>query len=332
MRVRLSLLFAAGLAVSPVQAQPLDRVGFATNWVAEAEHGGFYQALVDGTYRKHGLDVTITPGGPNVNHRLLLPAGRLDFYMSANTLQAFDAVAQNIPTVIVAAIFQKDPQVLLAHPDQGVEKFEDLKKLTLLVSKEGLASYFQWLKHDFGFREQQVKPYTFNPQPFLADKKTAMQGYVTSEPYAVEKAGRFKPKIFLLADHGFGSYSTLIETRRDLVENKPDLVQRFIDASAIGWMNYLYGDNVAANARIKRDNPEMTDELIAYSIAKMKEYGIVDSGDAIKGGVGAMADTRMKAFFDKMVAAGVVKAGLDYKKSYTLRFVNKGVGVELRPK
>jgi NitT/TauT family transport system substrate-binding protein len=252
--------------------------------------------------------------------------------MSANTLQAFDAVAQNIPTLIVAAIFQKDPQVLLAHPDQGIETFEDLKKLTLLVSKEGLASYFQWMKHDFGFREQQVKPYTFNPQPFLVDKKTAMQGYVTSEPYAVEKTGRFKPKIFLLADHGFGSYSTLIETRRDLVANKPDLVQRFVDASAIGWMNYLYGDNAATNARIKRDNPEMTDELIAYSIAKMKEYGIVDSGDAIKGGVGAMTDARMKSFFDKMVAAGVTKAGLDYKKSYTLRFVNKGVGVELRPK
>jgi NitT/TauT family transport system substrate-binding protein len=332
MRVRLPLLIAASLAVSPVHAQPLEKVGFATNWVAEAEHGGFYQALVDGTYKKHGLDVTITPGGPNVNHRLLLPAGRLDFYMSANTLQAFDAVAQNIPTLIVAAIFQKDPQVLLAHPDQGIETFEDLKKLTLLVSKEGLASYFQWMKHDFGFREQQVKPYTFNPQPFLVDKKSAMQGYVTSEPYAVEKAGRFKPKIFLLADHGFGSYSTLIETRRDLVENKPDLVQRFVDASAIGWMNYLYGDNAAANARIKRDNPEMTDELIAYSIAKMKEYGIVDSGDAIKGGVGAMTDARMKGFFDKMVAAGVTKASLDYKKSYTLRFVNKGVGVELRPK
>src|SRR5262245_37217071 len=180
MRALLASLVVASLVVGTAQAQPLDKVSFATNWVAEAEHGGFYQALVDGTYRKHGLDVTITPGGPNVNHRLLLPAGRLDFYMSANTLQAFDAVAQNIPTVIVAAMFQKDPQVLLAHSDQGIEKFEDLKKLTLLVSKEGLASYFQWLKHDFGFREQQVKPYTFNPQPFLADKKTAMQGYVTS--------------------------------------------------------------------------------------------------------------------------------------------------------
>jgi NitT/TauT family transport system substrate-binding protein len=159
-----------------------------------------------------------------------------------------------------------------------------------------------------------------------------MQGYVTSEPYAVETQGKFKPKIFLLADQGFGSYSTLIETRRDLVANKPDLVQRFVDASAIGWTNYLYGDNAAANARIKRDNPEMTDALLAYSIAKMKEYGIVDSGDTLKLGIGAMTDARMKSFFDKMVASGVVKGTIDYKKSYTLQFVNKGVGLDLRPK
>jgi NitT/TauT family transport system substrate-binding protein len=331
MRVFLSVAIAAALSAS-AQAQQLDKVTFATNWVAQAEHGGFYQALADGTYRKRGLDVTILPGGPNVNHRLQLIARKVEFYMSANTLQAFDAAAQNIPTLVVAAMFQKDPQVLLAHPGQGIEKFEDLKKLTLLISKEGAASYFQWMKHDFGFREQQVKPYTFNPQPFLADKRTAMQGYVTSEPYAIETQGGFKPKIFLLADQGWGSYSTLIETRRDLVETKPDLVQRFVDASAIGWMNYLYGDNSAANARIKRDNPEMTDTRIAYSIAKMKEYGIVDSGDAIKGGVGAMTDARMKSFFDKMAASGVVKGFVDYKKAYSLQFVNKGVGVDLRPK
>jgi NitT/TauT family transport system substrate-binding protein len=323
-----ALLFSAGLGA----AQPLDKVTFATNWVAEAEHGGFYQALVDGTYRKYGLDVTILPGGPNVNHRLQLLAGKIEFYMSANTLQAFDAVAQNIPTLIVAAIFQKDPQVLLAHPDRGIDKFEDLKKLTLFISREGLASYFQWMRHDFGFREQQVKPYTFNPQPFLADKNSAMQGYVTSEPYAVETQGKFKPKIFLLADQGWGSYSTLIETRRDLVAKNSALVQRFVDASVIGWYNYLYGDNAAANARIRRDNPEMTDALIAYSIDKMKQFGIVDSGDALKLGIGAMTDAHMKGFFDKMVAAGVVKPGIDYKKSYTLQFVDKGVGLNLRPK
>jgi len=334
MRTVTAALVGIGLALAPAQApaQQFDKVTFATNWVAEAEHGGFYQALVDGTYRRYGLDVTILPGGPNVNHRLLLPVGRIDFYMSANSLQAFDAVAQNIPTISVAATFQKDPQVLLVHPDQGVEKFEDLKRLTLLVSKEGLASYFQWMKREFGFDERQVKPYTFNPQPFLADKRSAMQGYVTSEPFAIEQAAKFKPRIFLLADHGFDGYSTLIETRRDLVEKNPGLVQRFVDASAIGWMTYLYGDNSAANARIKRDNPEMTDALIAYAIATMKQYGVVDSGDTLRLGIGAMTEARMKSFFDKMVRAGVVQAGLDYKKAYTTQFVNKGVGVDLRPK
>src|SRR3979490_774551 len=190
-----------------------DKVSFGTNWVAEAEHGGFYQALADGTYRRYGLHVTIVQGGPQGDNQLLLAVGRLDFFMSTNTLQSFDAVEQSIPTLAVAAMFQKDPQVLIAHPDQGIDTFEDLKKLTLFISKEGLASYFQWLKADFGFSEAKVKPYTSNAQPFLADKKSAMQGYVTSEPYAVETQGGFRPKVFLLADHGFDAYSTLIETR-----------------------------------------------------------------------------------------------------------------------
>ena len=316
----------------PAVAQPLDKVSFGTNWVAEAEHGGFYQALVDGTYRAYRLDVTIRPGGPNVNNRILVPVGKLDFFMSANTLQSFDAVAQNIPTLVVAAMFQKDPQILMAHPDQGIEKFEDLKRLTLFISREGLASYFQWLKADFGFSEARVKPYTSNPQPFIVDKQSAMQGYVTSEPYAVEKAAGFRPKVFLLADQGLDSYSTLIETRRELVTAKPDLVQRFVDASIIGWMRYLYGDNAAANALIKRHNPEMTDGLLDYSLSKMKEYGIVDSGDAQTLGVGAMTDARMRSFFNKMVRAGVVKPSIDVSKAYTLQFVNHRVGLDLRRK
>ncbi len=323
----------AGLAsLAPAASQTLDKVSFGTNWVAEAEHGGFYQAVADGTYHRYGLDVTIVPGGPQINHRILVPVGKMDFVMIAGTLQAFDAAIQNVPTVSIAAMFQKDPQVLLAHPDQGIERFEDLKKLTLFVSAEGMVNYFQWLKSDFGFRDSQVKPYTFNPQPFLADKRTAMQGYVTSEPFAVEKQAGLKPKVFLLADHGYDTYSTLIETRRDLVAKNPGLVQRFVDASIVGWYNYLYGDNKAANALIRRHNPEMTDELLAYSVATMKQHGIVDLGDALTAGIGAMTDARMKSFFDKMVRAGVIKPNVDYAKSYTLQFVNKRVGLELRPK
>ncbi|MGA2891871.1 MAG: ABC transporter substrate-binding protein [Xanthobacteraceae bacterium] len=331
------LAVASGASSGPATAQSadkvaLDKVSFGTNWVAEAEHGGFYQALADGTYRKYGLDVTIVPGGPQVNNRILLLVGKLDFFLAANTLEGFDAVAQNVPTIEVAALFQKDPQVIIAHPGQGIDDLEDLKKLTLFVSQEGMASYYQWLKADFGFTDSQVKPYTFNPQPFLADKRSAMQGYVTSEPFAIEKAAKFKPKVFLLADQGFDAYSTLIETRRELVDKKPDLVQRFVDASIIGWYNYIYGDNSAANALIKKQNPEMTDDLLAYSVAAMKQYGIVDSGDAVKLGVGAMSDARIKDFFDKMVRSGVVKPGLDYRKAYTLQFVDKKVGLNLRPK
>src|SRR5215467_7014722 len=327
---RISMVFLLFGMAWTAQAQPLERVTFGTNWVAEAEHGGFFQALADGTYKKYGLEVIIVPGGPNVNNRTQLLAGKLTFFMSANSLQSFDAVANNIPTVVVAASFQKDPQVFVAHP--GVTKFEDLKTKTLFVSKEGIATYFQWLKADYGFDESKVKPYTFNAQPFLADKNSAMQGYVTSEPFAIEKQGGFKPQVFLLADYGFDAYSTLIETRRDLVEKKPDLVQRFVDASAIGWYHYIYGDSRPGNDLIKKQNPEMTDALLAYSTAKMKEFGIVDSGDSLKLGIGAMTDAHWERFFDKMVRAGVVKGGLDYRRAYTLQFVNKGVGVDLRPR
>ena len=221
---------------------------------------------------------------------------------------------------------------MVTHPEFKMTKLEDLKPLTLFVSKEGVASYFQWLKNEYGFNERMVRPYTFNSQPFLANRQSAMQGYVTSEPFAIEKVTGKKPGVILLADYGFTAYSTLIETTTELIDKKPDLVQRFVDASIMGWYNYLYGDNTAANAMIKKLNPEMTDALLAYSIAKMKEYGIVDSGDTLKNGIGAMTDARVASFFDKMVRAGVVKRDIDFRKAYTLRFVNKAVGLELRPK
>ncbi|MBY0613017.1 MAG: ABC transporter substrate-binding protein [Beijerinckiaceae bacterium] len=314
-------------------AKAEDKVRFGTNWLAEPEHGGYYQALADGTYKKYGLDVTILAGGPLANNRLLLPAGKLDFYMGANMIQAFDVVEQGIPTIVVAAMFQKEPQVLMSHPGQGLDTFADLKKSPLiLVSKEGLAGFYQWMKADYGFREEQTRPYTFNPGPFLSNKQAVQEGYVSSEPLTIEKAGGFKPNVFLLADQGFSGYSTTLETRIEMIQKNPDLVKRFVEASIIGWYNYIYGDNKAANALIKKDNPEMTDELIAYSIAKMKEYGIVDSGDSLKLGIGSMTDARMKDFFDKMAKSKVVKADLPYQKAYTTQFVNKGVGLELRPK
>ena len=203
-------------------------MSFGTNWVPQAEHGGYYQAIADGTYKKYNLDVTIVPGGPQANNRMLLTVGKLDFYMGANLLQAFSAVEQGIPTVVVAAIFQKEPQVLVAHPDQGFTTFADLKKSpSLYISKEGVATYYQWMKADHGFKDEQVKPYTFNPQPFLADKKAAMQGYLSSEPYLIEKTAGFKPQVFLLADQGFDTYSTTIDTRLELIQQKPDVVKRF---------------------------------------------------------------------------------------------------------
>jgi NitT/TauT family transport system substrate-binding protein len=316
------------LAAVPAMAQT--KVSFGTNWLAQAEHGGFYQAVADGTYAACGLDVTILPGGPQVNNRALMLAGRVDFHMGGNLLEAFSAAAEGVPIVAVAASFQKEPQVLLTHP--GVAKsFEDLKKLRLLIGDQGFASYYQWMIAAYGFTPEQREVYTFNPAPFLADPGLAMQGYLSSEPYLVEKEGGFKPDVWLIADAGYSTYSTLIETMQSTIDQRPEVVKCFVEGSIKGWYNYLYNDNAAANELIKKDNPEMTDDKIAFAIEKMKAEGIVDSGDALELGIGAMTEASVKDFFDKMVAAGVVAADLDWSKSVNFTFVNQRVGMDLKP-
>ena len=331
MRIRLSLgLLAAALLGSAAQAQ--DKITFATNWKAQAAHGGFYQALADGTYKQYGLDVTIQPGGPQVNNRPLLPAGRIDFLMTGNLLHNFDNVKNKVPTIVVASMFQKDPQALMAHPGQGYETFENLKNAPLaLIAKDGQFSWWQWLKVTHGFKDEALKPYNYNLGPFLANNKAIQQGYAVAEPIYIQNQGKFKPVVHLLADHGFSTYSTLIEARTDTVKNKPDLVQRFVDASAIGWVNYLYGDRTAANARMRQDNPDMDLAELEASVALMKSLGIVDSGEAASKGIGAMNAARVKDFYDQMVKAGLYKAGdVDLAQVATYQFVNKGVGQGLK--
>jgi NitT/TauT family transport system substrate-binding protein len=326
------IALAATLVLAAVAVQAQDKVTFATNWKAQAAHGGFYQAVADGTYKKYGLDVTIQQGGPQVNNRPLLPAGRIDFLMTGNLLHSFDNVKNKVPTVVVAAIFQKDPQALMAHPGQGYEKFETLKNAPLaLVAKDGQFSWWQWLKVAHGFRDEALKPYNYNLGPFLANPKAIQQGYSVAEPIYVENQGHFKPVVHLLADHGFSTYSTVIEARTDTVKNKPDLVQRFVDASIIGWVNYLYGNRKAASALMIKDNPEMTEAEMEASVALMKSQGIVDSGEAATDGIGAMNAARIRDFYDQMVKAGLYKAGeVDLAQVATLQFVNKKVGQDIK--
>lgn len=307
----------------------LKEVSFGTNWVAQAEHGGFYQAVADGTYEACGLKVTIVPGGPQVNNRALMLAGRIDFHMGGDLLQAFSAAEENIPVVNLAAIFQKHPQVIVTHPG-AADSWEDLKNLTLLIGDNGYQSYYQWMINAYGFTAEQRKPYTFNPAPFLADEKVGMQGYLSSEPYLVKKEGGFEPNVFLIADAGYSSYATTIETMQQTIDERPEQVACFVEGSIKGWYNYLYGDNAAANAMIKEANPEITDDKIAYAIEKLKEWGIVDSGDAETMGIGVITDAKVADFYNLMVEAGVVKAGIDYSKTYTTQFVGKGVGMDLK--
>ncbi len=316
-------LLALAAAVGAASAQT---VRFGTDWKAEAEHGGYYEAIATGIYRRHGLDVQLRQGGPQVNHAQLLAAGRLDFNIATNSFVPLNFVREKIPMVAVAAIFQKDPSVLIAHPGRGNDSFAALKGKPIMIGSDTRVGSWIFLKKKFGYTDDQIRPYTFSVAPFLANPGAIQQGYLTSEPFTIEQTG-VKPIVLLIADAGYSSYASLIETSQQLVGENPDLVQRFVDASIEGWVNYLYGDPAPANALIKRDNSEMTDALLAYGIAKIKEYGIVDSGDAKKYGIGAMTDARWRDFFDTVAGTGVYPTDMDYKKAFTLQFVDKKVGM-----
>jgi NitT/TauT family transport system substrate-binding protein len=304
-----------------------ETVSFGTDWKAQAEHGGYYQAIATDIYRQHGLEVTLRQGGPQVNHAQLLAAGRLDFNLAPNSFVPLNFAGENIPMVAVTAIFQKDPSVLIAHPGQGNDTLATLKGKPIMIGSDTRIGSWIFLKSKFGYTDDQIRPYTFSVAPFLADPKAVQQGYLSSEPFTIESQG-VKPVVLLLADAGYSSYGSLIQTSDKLAHENPDLVQRFVDASIEGWYSYLYGDPAAGNALIKRDNPEMTDALLAYGIAKIKEYGIVDSGDAKTDGIGAMTEARWRDFFDTMSNAGVYPKTLDFRKAFTLQFIDKKVGLK----
>ncbi|HWZ67242.1 MAG TPA: ABC transporter substrate-binding protein [Stellaceae bacterium] len=326
MRLLISAVFGATAGLVCTDNAAAETVSFGTDWKAEAEHGGYYQAIATGIYRQHGIEVTLRQGGPQVNHAQLLAAGRLDFNLAPNSFGPLNFTAENVPMAAVAALFQKDPSVLIAHPGQGNDSLAALKGKPIMIGSDTRITSWAFLKSKFGYTDDQIRPYTFSVAPFLVDPSAVQQGYLSSEPFMIESQG-VKPVVLLLADAGYSSYGSLIQTSDKLVQEKPDLVQRFVDASVEGWYGYLYGDPRPANELIKRDNPEMTDALLAYGIAKIKEYGIVDSGDAKTNGIGAMTEARWHDFFETMANAGVYSKNLDFHKAYTLRFVNKKVGM-----
>jgi NitT/TauT family transport system substrate-binding protein len=333
MRHTAQLAIAAVLAIAslmPRAARADDKLSIIMSWTAEAEHGGFYQAKALGIYQKYGLDVTIRPGGPQLNSAQLLAAGAVDLRVASNNASGFNAVQQGVPITVIAAMFQKDPSVLLSHPGQGNETLAAMKGKPIAISQQIVDTWWRFLVAKYGFTDAQIRPYTFQIAPFLIDKNGIQQGYLTAEPYAVEKEGGFKPNVFLIADAGYDAYATTIEASTKMVQEKPEILQRFIDATIEGWYSYMYGDPKPGNALIVKDNPDMTQGQIDFSIGQMKQHGIVDSGDSEKLGIGAMTDARWKSFFDLEVKLGIYKPDLDYKKAYTTQFVNKGHGLDMK--
>jgi NitT/TauT family transport system substrate-binding protein len=323
--VRIATALAACVLVS-TQARAADKVTFGLDWVAEPEYGGYYQALATGIYKTYGLDVSIVEGGPQVNNAELLVEGKLTFDITSNSFLALNFVQQDIPFVAVMAGFQKDPDILMAHPGVGTDNFEELKGKPIAVSSDTRASWWLYLKAKYGYSDSQLKPYGFSLTPFFTDPTDVQEAYVTSEPYLVAQQTGKKPVVMMISDAGFDGYASLVATSDKLVKTDPDLVKRFVEASIEGWYSFLYGNPAPAFAAILKANPDMTPGLLHYGYSQLKARGIVDSGDAKTLGIGAMTDARWKSFFDQMAATGLYDKGMDYQAGYTLQFVDQGFG------
>lgn len=316
----MALAATLGLAAG---AEAGTRIVFLTDWKPEAEQGGFYEAQALGLYAKRGLDVEIRSGGVGANPQQLMAAGAVDMAIGSNSFFGFNLVKAGAPVVAVMASYQKDPEVLILHPEDPAKDVADLKGRSIMISDASIDTMWSWMKSKYGFTDSQIRKYGGNPAPFIVDKKAIQQGYVTSEPYVIEKAAGFKPKTFLLADYGYMTYGSLVLAKRDWVEQKPDIVRAFVEASIEGWQAYLHGDSAPGDALIKKGNPDMTDDILRYARQAMVEHGIVDSGDAATLGIGAMTDARWEGFFKSVVAQGLYPADLDYRKAYTLQFLPK---------
>jgi len=255
----------------------------------------------------------------------MLLAGRVDMIMS-NSFEAFTYVREQAPFFTIASIFQKDPQVMIAHPGTGFDSFEKMKGRPLLISNGSRSTFWPYLRKKYGLTDAQLRPYNFNMAPFLVDPQAIQQGFVTSEVYSIAQALGKQPEVLLIADAGFSAYQTTIAISRKLASEKREVIQRFVDATREGWAQYLEGGPAieAANALIKRDNPEQTDDRIKHAVRELNARGIVRSGDALTGGIGAMSDGRWADFYTSMTDVDVLPAGLDVRQAYTLDFVNKG--------
>ena len=293
-----------------------DKVTFLTSWFAQAEHGGFYAAKASGIYEKAGLDVTIKMGGPQVNALQLLLAGETDFMMGYD-IQVLKALEQNLQIQTVGASFQFDLQGIMTHDD--VKGLGELKDKPILIASSSRMTFWPWLKKKYSYSEDQLRPYTFNLQPFAADKNVVQQGYVSSEPYAAAQQG-LKVNFFLLADQGYPPYGTTVVGTKAFIDKNPDVTARFVKATMEGWREYIKNPG-PANALIKADNPKMTDDQINYAIEALKRIKAIDGGDAATMGIGVMTEARWKATYEFLVQGGLLKPEVDWKAGFTDRFV-----------
>jgi NitT/TauT family transport system substrate-binding protein len=274
------MLLACGCSRQrPAEAQAatpqLFKVTLQLDWVAEPEHGGFYQALAKGYFKEAGLDVTILEGGQNAFVMQKLATGKVDIGQADST-NTLIAIAQGLPVIQIGAVFQNDPSVLMLHADNPVKRFEDLDGKTIMARPEW--AFLLYLKYKYHINFNLI-PQEFSVANFIADKNFIQQGYYTAEPYYIVKGGAKYPKFLFAWDAGFDAYTAIV-ANRPWAERNPDKLRAFMAAYIRGEKDYIEGDPTPAHDIMKRLNKNDTDDFLAFCRKMMIDGGLVTGRNA----------------------------------------------------
>ena len=324
--LQLALILAAGCsrssepakpAVEPASAsgKPLLKVGFQLDWFPSAEHGGHFEALVKNYYRDAGLDVTIVPGGPGASGMQKVALGQIEFAMGRSD-DVILAVQHGLPLLIVGAQMQHDPQAILLHEESPVKTFRDLDGKSVMAAPG--SNWIAFLQARYGIHFG-IFPLDFGLARFMADKNFIQQCFISNEPYYVGLQG-VKTRALLIADGGYDPYRVIF-TSQTFAREHPEAVRAFLAASARGWLEFLHGDSTEAGARIQRESPTQTPPLIAFSIAAMKSYRLVE-GDPAKGErIGLITPARLTGMVQTLVQLQALPAPVPLEDFARFEFV-----------
>jgi signal transduction histidine kinase len=213
-------------------APPTDHITLQLKWKNQFQFAGYYAAIAQGYYKDAGLAVTLREAEPGQDAVQAVLKGHAEF--GVGTSDVLLLRQRGAPIVVLAAIFQHSPLVLLTKEGGNVKDIQDVQGKPIMIEPDSaeLSAYFKYEGVDL--TKLKIVPHTYDITDLLSGKVAAMSAYSTDEPYRLNLAG-VKPVVFTPRAGGIDFYGDNLFTTEAQVHDHPDRVRAFREASLKGW-------------------------------------------------------------------------------------------------